>query len=92
FSVNSITDGTYALGEVTVRVQEDSEEEKSSDEKHVNAQTGVTRDRQFVGHGANTDILVASATAYINAVNRLVAARVRALDEAKREAAKRVDA
>ncbi|KAG7402111.1 hypothetical protein PHYBOEH_005674 [Phytophthora boehmeriae] len=90
FSVESVTDGTYALGEVTVRVQEEKEEEeKTEDERHVNAQTGVTRDRQFVGHGANTDILVASATAYVNAVNRMVATRTR--DEAKRVEA-RVDA
>ncbi|CAI5744543.1 unnamed protein product [Peronospora destructor] len=80
FSVDSVTDGTYALGEVTVRVQEDKEEEeKTEDEKLVNAQTGVTRDRQFVGHGANTDILVASATAYVNAVNRMMASQARAV-------------
>jgi len=85
FSVESVTDGTYALGEVTVRVQEDKEEEeKTDDEKHVNAQTGVTRDRQFVGHGANTDILVASATAYVNAVNRMMASQARAAAEAAR--------
>uniref|UniRef100_A0AAV1VKR4 2-isopropylmalate synthase n=1 Tax=Peronospora matthiolae TaxID=2874970 RepID=A0AAV1VKR4_9STRA len=78
FSVESVTDGTYALGEVTVRVQEDKkEQEKTEDEKHVNAQTGVERQRQFVGHGANTDILVASATAYVNAVNRMLASHIR---------------
>ncbi|KAH7479457.1 hypothetical protein PRIC1_008998 [Phytophthora ramorum] len=87
FSVESVTDGTYALGEVTVRVQEDKEEEeKTEDEKHVNAQTGVTRDRQFVGHGANTDILVASATAYVNAVNRMMASQVRGVTEARVDA------
>ncbi|KAG2766653.1 hypothetical protein JG687_00002798 [Phytophthora cactorum] len=87
FSVESVTDGTYALGEVTVRVQEDKEEEeKTEGEKHVNAQTGVTRDRQFVGHGANTDILVASATAYVNAVNRMMASQARAGAEARVDA------
>ncbi|KAG1700265.1 hypothetical protein DVH05_012070 [Phytophthora capsici] len=87
FSVESVTDGTYALGEVTVRVQEDKEEEeKTEDEKHVNAQTGVTRDRQFVGHGANTDILVASATAYVNAVNRMMASQARGVAEARVDA------
>lgn len=87
FSVESVTDGTYALGEVTVRVQEDKEEEeKTEDEKHVNAQTGVTRDRQFVGHGANTDILVASATAYVNAVNRMMASQARGAAEARVDA------
>lgn len=81
YSVNSITDGTYALGEVTVRVQEDKDEDAdhSNDSSDLlNAQTGVLRNRQYVGHGANTDILVASATAYVNAVNRLVAAKERA--------------
>ncbi|EEY66185.1 2-isopropylmalate synthase [Phytophthora infestans T30-4] len=87
FSVESVTDGTYALGEVTVRVQEDKEEEeKTEGEKHVNAQTGVTRDRQFVGHGANTDILVASATAYVNAVNRMMASQSRAGAEGRVDA------
>ncbi|RMF69976.1 MAG: 2-isopropylmalate synthase, partial [Cyanobacteria bacterium J069] len=30
-------------------------------------------DRIFSGHGANTDIIVASAQAYLNALNRLSA-------------------
>ncbi|RLN51948.1 hypothetical protein BBJ29_002929 [Phytophthora kernoviae] len=59
FSVESVTDGTYALGEVTVRVQEEKEEEeKTEDEKHVNAQTGVSRDRQFVGHAKRVEARV----------------------------------
>ncbi|CAH0517833.1 unnamed protein product [Peronospora belbahrii] len=79
FTVESVTDGTFALGEVTVRVQEEKNEaEKTKDEKRVNAQTGVARDCHFVGHGANTDILVASATAYVNAVNRMMASQARA--------------
>ncbi|GLD95053.1 hypothetical protein PINS_up003678 [Pythium insidiosum] len=93
YAVNSITDGTYALGEVTVRVEDESDAPVSG--KLANAQTGVTRNRQYVGHGANTDILVASATAYVNAVNRLLAAKERMesedeLDERKRS--KRVSA
>jgi 2-isopropylmalate synthase len=51
YSVNAITDGTDALGEVTVRV--------SKDGRIVN------------GMGADTDIITASAKAYINAVNRV---------------------
>jgi 2-isopropylmalate synthase len=100
YSVNSITDGTYALGEVTVRVQEEkdgeaassnsSDSESSSTGDLVNPQTGVLRNRQYVGHGANTDILVASATAYVNAVNRLVAAKERAAKDNEPQEAKRV--
>ncbi len=51
FSVQSVTAGIDALGEVTIRI------------KH---ETGV-----FSGHAANTDIIVASAKAYLNALNQL---------------------
>ena len=51
YSVNAITTGTDAQGEVTVRLE--------SDGRIVN------------GLGADTDILVASAKAYINALNKL---------------------
>jgi 2-isopropylmalate synthase len=51
YSVNAITTGTDAQGEVTVRLARDG--------KVVN------------GQGADTDIIVASAKAYLNALNRL---------------------
>jgi 2-isopropylmalate synthase len=51
FSVNNITSGTDAQGEVTVRL----------------AKGG----RVVNGLGADTDIVVASAKAYLNALNKL---------------------
>jgi 2-isopropylmalate synthase len=51
YSVNAITTGTDAQGEVTVRLERDG--------------------RIVNGLGADTDILVASAKAYINALNKL---------------------
>lgn len=51
YSVNAITTGTDAQGEVTVRL--------SKDGRIVN------------GQGSDTDIIVASAKAYINALNKL---------------------
>ncbi len=51
FSVQSVTAGIDAMGEVTIRL------------KH--------EDRIFSGHAANTDIVVASAQAYMNALNKL---------------------
>ena len=51
YSVNNITSGTDAQGEVTVRL--------SRGGRIVN------------GHGADTDIVVASAKAYLNALNKL---------------------
>ena len=55
FSVKSVTGGIDALGEVTIRIQEDG--------------------RVFTGRGADTDIVVASAKAYLNALNRLIASQ-----------------
>ena len=51
YSVNAITTGTDAQGEVTVRLERDS--------------------RIVNGNGADTDIIVASAKAYLNALNKL---------------------
>jgi len=51
YSVNAITTGTDAQGEVTVRLERDG--------------------RIVNGLGSDTDILVASAKAYINALNKL---------------------
>uniref|UniRef100_B8HST9 2-isopropylmalate synthase n=1 Tax=Cyanothece sp. (strain PCC 7425 / ATCC 29141) TaxID=395961 RepID=B8HST9_CYAP4 len=51
FSVQSVTEGIDAIGEVTIRLRHE--------------------DRIYSGHAANTDIIVASAQAYLNALNRL---------------------
>ena len=56
FSVQSVTRGIDALGEVTIRV--------TSDDGQV-----------FTGRGAHSDIIVASAKAYTNALNRLLVSR-----------------
>jgi len=53
FSVQSVTAGIDAIGEVTIRLRHEG--------------------KVFSGHAANTDIIVASAQAYINALNRLFA-------------------
>ena len=54
YSVQSVTAGIDAIGEVTIRLQQG--------------------DRIYSGHAANTDIVVASAYAYISALNRLYTA------------------
>lgn len=56
YSVNSISNGTDAQGEVTVRL------EKAG--------------RIVNGQGADTDIVIASAKAYINAVNKLLVPKI----------------
>ena len=54
FSVQSVTEGIDAIGEVTIRLRHN--------------------DKVYSGRAANTDIIVASARAYIKALNRLYAA------------------
>ena len=51
YSVNNITTGTDAQGEVSVRLEKDG--------------------RIVNGSGADTDIVIASVKAYVNALNRL---------------------
>jgi 2-isopropylmalate synthase len=58
YSVNAITGGTDAQGEVTVRLAKDG--------------------RIVNGQGADTDIVIASAKAYTNALNKLVQSAERA--------------
>lgn len=52
YSIQAITGGTDAQGEVTVRIKEG--------------------DNIYVGHGASMDIILASAKAYLAAINRLL--------------------
>lgn len=56
FTVHAATPGTDAVGEVSVKVESDTE-------------------GTFIGRGASTDIIVASARAYLNAINKVLAAR-----------------
>ena len=57
FSVQSVTEGIDAQGEVTICIEEDGQ--------------------TFTGRCANTDILVASAYAYIDALNRMLLTKKR---------------
>ena len=78
YSVRAVTDGIDALGEVTVRLVA----ENGSAQTRVSPQSGVEINRTFGGHSANTDIIVASAHAYLAALNRLLVATGRyTLDE-----------
>ena len=73
FSVKAITEGMDAAGEVTIRIQPAEDDQ----DRPINPQTGQPIVRTYSGHGVSTDIIVASARAYINALNRLIADRER---------------
>ncbi|HQF71298.1 MAG TPA: 2-isopropylmalate synthase, partial [Promineifilum sp.] len=72
FSINAVTEGIDAVAETTVRIQPDNE-----DAFVVNPQTNRPMFRTYSGHGASTDIVVASARAYLSALNKLLAERQR---------------
>ncbi|WKZ39876.1 MAG: 2-isopropylmalate synthase [Anaerolineales bacterium] len=69
FNVHAITEGIDALGEVTVRIQ------GRNGHTTMDAQSEMEYPRVYGGHGADTDIIVASAKAYINALNKLIIAQ-----------------
>ena len=80
YTVHAVTEGMDALGEVSVRVRGVDREER------VNPQNGAVDGRVFHGHGADMDIIVASAKAYLSAINRLLAAQPREVRDADADA------
>ena len=70
FVVKAVTEGIDAIGEVTIRIQPENGSGFTT-----NLQTGVQVARTFSGHGASTDIIVASARAYTSALNKMLSAR-----------------
>ncbi|MBN1936029.1 MAG: 2-isopropylmalate synthase, partial [Anaerolineae bacterium] len=63
FAIEAITEGMDAMGNVMVRIREMAENGNGGNR------------RIFMGRGADTDIIVAAARAYLFALNRLLAAR-----------------
>jgi 2-isopropylmalate synthase len=82
FSIRAITEGIDAIGEVTVRL----EARDASEGERTSAQNGRPRPRTYGGHGADTDIIVASAKAYLSALNKLLVATGRAPAETAKPA------
>jgi 2-isopropylmalate synthase len=70
FAIHAVTEGIDAIGEVTVRLEADN----GSVHQRTSPQTGRRQPRTFGGHGADTDIIVASAKAYLTALNKLLVA------------------
>jgi 2-isopropylmalate synthase len=68
FVIHAVTEGIDALGEVTVRIQGDRPTSS------LDAQSEVDQPRTYGGYGADTDIIVASAKAYLSALNKILVA------------------
>jgi 2-isopropylmalate synthase len=70
YSVRSVTEGIDALAEVSVRVSAAGGERA----RPLNPQRDSAEAPSWRGHGADTDIVVASVKAYLGALNRMMAA------------------
>ena len=79
FNIHAITEGIDALGEVTVRIQSEG------GATTMDAQREVQYIRVYGGHGADSDIIVASAKAYINALNKLIIAQTEGTEKVKND-------
>lgn len=71
FSISAVTEGLDAVAETTIRIQP----HEGQRDYGMNPQTNQPFARTFSGHGASTDIVVASARAYLSALNKMLAAR-----------------
>ena len=69
FLVQAITEGMDANGDVTIRI------EVPDSRGYKETAQGRQRRRLFSGRGVETDIIVASAKAYMQALNKLIDAR-----------------
>lgn len=70
FLIQAVTEGIDATGDVTVRIEAPPHSRGYSETAQ-----GRPRRRIFSGRGVDTDIIVASAKAYLQALNKLIAAK-----------------
>ena len=69
YALNSVTDGIQALA--TTRVVIKTKSSKDEDLK-LNVQTGSEFERKFSGTGSDADIVISSARAYVQALNKML--------------------
>jgi 2-isopropylmalate synthase len=69
FNIHAVTEGIDAMGQVTVRIASERGGQA------MDPQQERARPRTFGGYGADTDIIVAAARAYLAALNKLIYAR-----------------
>ncbi len=69
FLVQAVTEGIDANGDVTIRI------EVPDSRGYKETAQGRPRRRLFSGRGVDTDIIVASAKAYMQALNKMIAAQ-----------------
>jgi len=80
FDITAVGEGVDALGQVSVKIAEDTSSPGSSDSdenaeeaKDSESKANGISQATYHGHGADSDIIQAATKAYLNAINRLVA-------------------
>lgn len=69
FDITAVGEGVDALGQVSVKISEDTSAGSDSEDSEDNGLSQAT----YHGHGTDSDIIQAATKAYVNAINRLVA-------------------
>ncbi len=71
FNIHAVTEGIDAQGEVTVRLMA----QNGSTHHRTSPQSEILQTKTYGGYGADTDIVVASAKAYLAALNKVLITR-----------------
>lgn len=74
YEVKAVTSGSDALGEVTVRIANGAahNNHQHSEDEPCSTGNGEEKVVTWAGHGVDADILLASAKAYLSAINRMI--------------------
>lgn len=92
YSVNAVVEGIESLAQTRVAIKPDTQSTATGAIMKANVQTGNMEARTFVSVGADTDIVVSSARAYVSAINRMIAFMRANADAMAAEAAAQAEA
>lgn len=73
YSVNAVVEGIESLAQTRVAIRPAASSNVPGAMMKANVQTGNIEARTFMSTGADTDIVVSSARAYVAAINRMIA-------------------
>ncbi|CAH1763425.1 3676_t:CDS:2, partial [Entrophospora sp. SA101] len=75
YEVRAVSEGIDALGKVVVKVTEDVDSSGLDETKNLTTKTAIDSvfkpKNTYLGRGTDADVVIASAKAYVNAINRM---------------------
>jgi 2-isopropylmalate synthase len=72
YTVNAVVEGIESLAQTRVSIRAKSDQNMPGAMMKANVQTGNVEARTFMATGADSDIVVSSARAYVAALNRMI--------------------